>query len=78
MYSNSGKKPMGFPDPLASKEIKDKKEYGVQYAKAISSQWGRMDDEGSLYRKRRKVFDRNRDYANGTQDTSIYKQLLNS
>lgn len=78
MYSNSGKKPMGFPDPLAPKRVKDKKEYGVQYAKAISSQWGRIDDEGSLYKKRRQVFDRNRDYANGTQDTSIYKQLLNS
>lgn len=78
MYSNSGKKPQGFPDPLAPKEVKDKKEYGVQYAKAISSQWGRIDDENSLYRKRRRVFDRNRDYANGTQDTSIYKQLLNT
>ena len=78
MYSNNGTKPTGFPDPLAPKEVKDKKEYGVQYAKAISSQWGRVDDEGSLYRKRRKVFDRNRDYANGTQDTSIYKQLLNT
>ena len=31
-----------------------------------------------LWGKRNKVFERNRDYANGNQDTSIYKQLLNS
>lgn len=50
----------------------------MQYAKAISSQWGNTDQDNSLTRKRRKIFERNRKYANGTQDTSIYKQLLTS
>lgn len=78
---NQGKElsPSGnFPDPLASWEAKQAKEYGLKYAKAIELQWGNADDEGSLFRRRLKEFERNRDYANGTQDTSIYKQILNS
>ena len=67
-----------MPDPLASWEAKQTKEYGLKYAKAIELQWGNADDEGSLFRRRLKEFERNRDYANGTQDTSIYKQILNS
>jgi hypothetical protein len=67
-----------FPDPLLPKEKKEMKEYGLKYAKAIQSQWGNGSDYNSLFRKRRKVFDRNRDYANGTQDTTIYKQILTS
>ena len=67
-----------FPDPLASQESKESDSYGLQYAKAIHSQWGKMNEASSLFAKRNKIFERNRDYANGTQDTSIYKQLLNS
>lgn len=32
----------------------------------------------TLYGRRMKEFNTNRDYANGTQDTSKYKQVLNS
>jgi hypothetical protein len=78
MYGKQGKNSVSFPDPLAPKSIKDGKEYGLRYAKAISSQWGGFDHDESLMRKRRKVFERNRKYANGTQDTSIYRQLLTS
>ena len=67
-----------FPDPFANKEEKGKKAYGLKYAKAIEKQWGSGDDSSSLFSKRLKEFNRNRDYANGTQDTSIYKQILNS
>ena len=67
-----------FPDPLASPEIKASNSYGLKYAKAIEGQWGSSDDEGSLYYRRKKEFETNRDYANGTQDTSRYKQILNS
>jgi len=67
-----------FPDPLASPEIKGSNAYGLKYAKAIEGQWGSSDDEGSLYYRRKKEFETNRDYANGTQDTSRYKQILNS
>ena len=67
-----------FPDPLADQKTKESNAYGLRYAKAIHSQWGKMNEASSLFAKRNKIFERNRDYANGTQDTSIYKQLLNS
>ena len=67
-----------FPDPFAQNRIKASVPYGLKYAKAIEKQWGHSDDERSLFRRRLKDFETNRDYANGTQDTSIYKQILNS
>ena len=78
MQSNSRNKSRNFPDPLASQEKKASKKYGLDYAKAIEGQWGKIADSGSMYKKRAKMFDRNRDYANGTQDTSIYKRILTS
>ena len=78
MISNSSNRTGSFPDPLASKEAKDEKSYGLKYAKAIEGQWNATDGENSLQRKRSKIFERNRDYAQGVQNTSIYKRLLNS
>jgi len=77
MYNDNNKK-KGFPDPLADSSEKKQKSYGLQYAKAIYSQWGQSSDTHSLYGRRNKIFSRNRDYANGTQDTTIYKKLLSS
>ena len=37
-----------------------------------------MDNVSSTAGARLKDFEKNRDYANGTQDTAIYKQILNS
>jgi hypothetical protein len=71
MQDNKGTK-NGFPDPLATPEDKSKKAYGIQYAKAIDSQWGRMTDTSSLVGKRNRIFERSRDYATGNQDTNIY------
>jgi hypothetical protein len=67
-----------FPNPLAKHAEKDQKAYGLEYAKAMMNQWGGLDTEGSLYQKRYKEFEQSRMYANGTQDTRIYKQILNS
>lgn len=78
MQGNQKSKYGNFPDPFASSSVKDSKEYGLQYAKAVEGQWGKGDDSSSLFRRRMRLFERNRDYANGTQDTSIYKQILNS
>ena len=78
MYGNKNKNKLGFPDPLQPKAVKEDKRYGLQYAKAIASQWGSIEQDNSLMRKRSKVFKRNRSYANGTQDTAIYRQLLTS
>ncbi len=77
MYSKN-KNAHSFPDPLAAQETKASKEYGLKYAKAIENQWGDFANSESLYKKRNKIFEKNREYANGTQDTTIYKQLLNS
>jgi hypothetical protein len=67
-----------FPDPLAPTEEKMSKAYGLAYAKSLMAQWGGIDTEGSLYKRRYKEFETSRSYANGTQDTTIYKQILNS
>ena len=80
MYDNKNEQGKfgNFPDPFAPHNQKSSKAYGIKYAKAIEKQWGHSDDERSLFRRRLKDFETNRDYANGTQDTSIYKQILNS
>ena len=78
MYSKNKRQSKSFPDPLAPQEVKQGKKYGLKYAKAIEGQWGKMQDTDSLYRRRNKVWERNRDYANGTQDTNIYKRILTS
>lgn len=81
MYENNDNdkgKYGNFPDPFAPHGLKSSKPYGMKFAKAVEKQWGNSDDERSLFRRRMKDFETNRDYANGTQDTSIYKQILNS
>ena len=67
-----------FPDPLASTKEKMCQPYGLQYAKAMYAQWIGSDYQNSLYGRRNAEFERCRDYAQGTQDTSIYRQILNS
>jgi len=67
-----------FPNPLADFVTKSQKAYGIKYARAIEKQWGSVDDTGSLFRKRLKQFEINRDYATGNQDTTIYKKILTS
>ena len=77
MYSND-KKSSNFPDPLAPSEVKQGREYGLKYAKSIYQQWGKIDQQNSVYGNRKKTFEKNRRYANGTQDTAIYRSLLTS
>ena len=78
MISNSSNRIGKFPDPLTKKDLKDEKAYGLKYAKAIESQWNSTNEQNSLHRKRSKTFEKNRDYAQGVQNTEIYKRLLNS
>ena len=77
-FSNKPKDGKSFPNPLAPAEEKESREYGLSYAKAIESQWGSVNDSSSVFKKRYDVFNKNRKYANGTQDVSIYKKLLTS
>ena len=78
MYGSTPNNKFGFPDQLATMAEKEAKEYGLQYAKAIDAQWGKISERGSLFRKRYEQFEKNRSYANGTQDTTIYKKILTS
>ena len=75
---NTAKGQSTFPDPLASTEEKMSQPYGLQYAKAMYAQWIGVDYNNSLYGKRFNEMQNNRDYAQGTQDTSIYRQILSS
>lgn len=67
-----------FPDPLSKASEKAQKSYGLQYAKAMYAQWVGSDYQNSLFGKRTAEIQRCRDYAQGTQDTSIYRQILSS
>lgn len=80
MYSSNNKKKrtQGFPDPLAPANEKEMEDYGLDYAKSIEFQWGSAADAESTYRTRMNTFHRSRQYANGTQDTTVYKKLLTS
>jgi hypothetical protein len=79
MYGNNNKKSKsGFPDPLAPQSEKETKDYGLKYAKAIQNQWSAGTQGSSLMKRRRDTFIKNRAYAQGNQDTSIYRQLLTS
>ena len=78
MTNNQDKKYGNFPNPFADASEKASKEYGKKYAKAIEGQWGSGDDANSLLGTRQREIERNRDYANGTQQTGMYKQILSS
>ena len=77
-YTQTSNGASSFPDALASTEEKMSLSYGLKYAKAIYAQWAGSDYENSLYGRRYREFQINRDYAQGTQDTSIYRQILSS
>ena len=73
MLNNKTKKIGGYPSPFVSPEEKEKKEYGLEYFKKMYSDWnGRENNDNE--RKRR--FEKNRSYAQGMQDVSKYKDLL--
>jgi len=76
--SSYGNQKSGFPDPLLPRGEKETKEYGLKFARAIMDQWSENQQDQSLLKRRNKVFERNRKYANGIQDTTIYRELLTS
>jgi hypothetical protein len=43
---------------LASSEEKQGKEYGLKYAKSIYQQWGKIDQQNSIYGNRKKTFEK--------------------
>jgi hypothetical protein len=70
---------ISFPDYLASDEDKNKKEYGLQMAKAIEYEWFKVPSSGgtSTYYSKKDQIHNLRLYGRGEQSTKIYKNLLN-
>ena len=78
MYSsNKNKWVRSFPDPLASDEEKNKKDYGFSFGKAIEYEWAVSSNDGSsqFYDKRDR-YHQLRIYARGEQPTKLYKDIL--
>ena len=78
MYSsNKNKWVRSFPDPLASDEEKNKKDYGFSFGKAIEYEWWfRPNDGSSQFYDKRDRYHQLRIYARGEQPTKLYKDIL--
>ena len=66
----------GYPNPMASKEDKEKKEFGIQYFKKMYADWN--GDNNSLLNIKSQRYDRTRKYSRGLQSVNKYKNLINS
>ena len=66
----------GYPNPMASKEEKEKLEFGIQYFKKMYSDWN--SDNNSLLNIKSQRYDRTRKYSRGLQSVNKYKNLINS
>tara|TARA_R110000744_G_scaffold377616_1_gene492823 strand:- start:362 stop:2629 length:2268 start_codon:yes stop_codon:yes gene_type:complete len=66
----------GYPNPMASKEDKQKKEFGIQYFKKMYADWN--GDNSSLLNLKSQRYDRTRRYSRGLQAINKYKNLINS
>lgn len=62
-----------FPNPVASKEEKATKKYGLEYARAI---WATHTRSATTYNTRIERFINNRKYAEGLQSIQKYKNRL--
>ena len=66
----------GYPNPMASKEDKQKKEFGIQYFKKMYADWNGYNS--SLLNLKSQRYDRTRRYSRGLQAINKYKNLINS
>ena len=64
----------GYPDLFCSKEKKAKKEYGIQYFRAMYSDW--VGDSSNLLDIRSRRIRENRRYSAGMQSVDKYKQMF--
>ena len=68
------KKVGGYPSPFTSPEQKEKKEYGLAYFKKMYHDW--KDNADMKVDSRRSRYVKSRSYAQGSQNVSKYKDLL--
>ena len=63
-----------FPSTLVPSEEKEKKEYGLKYAKSMYAEWTGKND--TLSNRRRSRFQKSKRYRNGNQDSNQYLDRL--
>ena len=66
----------GFPNPLASREEKLTKEYGLQYMRQMYREWENEGSGVNLMSTRNQRYKRYREYAEGMQSVDQYKELV--
>tara|TARA_R110002051_G_scaffold67379_3_gene121930 strand:- start:69 stop:2354 length:2286 start_codon:yes stop_codon:yes gene_type:complete len=66
----------GFPNPLASREEKLEKEYGLQYMRQMYREWENEGAGVNLMSTRNQRYKRYREYAEGMQSVDQYKELV--
>lgn len=70
------KKVGGYPSPFATPEQKEKNEYGLAYFKKMYHDW--KDNADMKVDSRRSRYGKARSYAQGSQNVSKYKDLLDA
>ena len=71
-YKN--KKIGSYPSPFVSKEEKESKEYGLEYFKRMYQDY--KSNTKNNYSDRKRLFEKLRSYAEGVQDVTKYKDLM--
>lgn len=66
----------GFPNPLATREEKMEKAYGLQYMKQMYREWENDGAGVNLMSTRNQRYKRYREYAEGMQSVDQYKELV--
>tara|TARA_R100001594_G_scaffold5456_1_gene16966 strand:+ start:18 stop:2480 length:2463 start_codon:yes stop_codon:yes gene_type:complete len=74
LFGKSQQSVNGYPNPFATPEEKEKKEYGLQYIKRMYHEWkgnAQINTESKQSR-----YAKSRSYAQGSQSVAKYKDLL--
>ena len=74
IFGKDSKKIGGYPSPFVSPEEKEKKEYGLAYFKKMYHVW--KDNSQINIDSRKARYAKARSYAQGSQNVSKYKDLL--
>tara|TARA_R110002020_G_scaffold182743_10_gene378491 strand:- start:1509 stop:3971 length:2463 start_codon:yes stop_codon:yes gene_type:complete len=74
LFGKSGQSVNGYPNPLATPEEKEKKEYGLQYIKRMYHEW--KDNSQINTESKQSRYAKARSYAHGSQSVGKYKDLL--
>tara|TARA_Y100001938_G_scaffold62196_1_gene86576 strand:+ start:4013 stop:6487 length:2475 start_codon:yes stop_codon:yes gene_type:complete len=74
IFGKDSKKIGGYPSPFVSPEEKEKKEYGLAYFKKMYHDW--KDNSQINIDSRKARYAKARSYAQGSQNVSKYKDLL--